>query len=66
VRGTDLVTVKGEEELESVLVEDLDGGVEESDGKETTVGRVANREDVVGHLESSGVDEGESLRFELS
>lgn len=59
------MTVKRKEELQGILVEDLDGGIEKSDSEKSTVWRVPNREDVVGHLERSSVSESEGLRLEL-
>lgn len=65
MRRAHLVTVERQEELERVLVKDLHGRIEQRDGEESTVGTVSDRENVVRHLESSSMDEGELLRFEL-
>ena len=50
--------VKRKEEFECVEVENFDGRVEEGDGEELAVGRVTDAEDVVGHFEGAGVEEG--------
>jgi hypothetical protein len=66
VEHRQLVAVEREEELERVLVEDLDGRVKQRNREQPAVGRVADREDVVRHLERLGVDEREHLLLELS
>lgn len=59
------MAVKREEEFQSVGKEDLYSGVKESYGKETAIGRVLERKNVVGHLESTNVDESELLGLVL-
>lgn len=59
------MAVKREEEFESVGEEDLYGGVKKGNGKETAIGRVLETKNVVGHLESTNVDESELLGLVL-
>ena len=53
------MTIQRQEELERVLVEHLDGRVEQRDGEQLAVRAVAHREHVVRHFERADVDEGE-------
>ena len=55
-----LVPVERKKKSERVLIEHFDGGVKKCDREEFSVGAVANGQDVVGHFEGAGVDQGYS------
>jgi hypothetical protein len=53
-----LVPVERNKKFERVLIEYFDSGVEKCDCEKFPVGAVANGQDVVGHFEGAGVDQG--------
>ena len=55
-----LVPVERKKKFERVLIEHFDGGVKKRDREEFSIGAVANGQDVVGHFEGAGVDQGYS------
>lgn len=57
VEHRQLVTIQREEMFKGVGEEDFDGVVEEGEGDEFAVGRVADAEDVVADFEDAGADE---------
>ena len=52
--------VERKKKFERVLIEHFDGGVKKRDREEFSIGAVANGQDVVGHFEGAGVDQGYS------
>ena len=55
-----LVPVERKKKFERVLIEHFDCGVKKRNREEFSVGAVANGQDVVGHFEGAGVDQGYS------